>query len=279
VKVRLGDCSFSPGISPNFSSFRLSSHHSSFNLSFHSSAFLLHLSITMAITDKTQNILVTHAVLTGLTPLIPIPFVDDMVYSHFMRSMVRQLASTHGASLSQEASNSLTEQRGGCFALGCVGSILLFPLKKIFRKIFFFLEWKRAADIISKTYYQGFLIDAALQSGSLNDGNAVQVRAAMDAVLARTNTSLISRAAFGVVNQSKGALKSASALLMSYLPGVGSRPNEAEVAQKVAAVEEEEKQQVDGVVAKLKAAIANMPAEHFEALRREFEREIAGPSL
>jgi hypothetical protein len=223
--------------------------------------------------DSTQDILVTHAVLTGLTPLIPIPFVDDLVYSYFLCSMVQRLATAHGMQLTPDAVQTLAAEKGGSCLLGCAGTVLLYPLKKIFSKIFFFLEWKRAADIISRTYYQGFLIDAAFQTGVLPDA-AATVRAAIDRVLARTNTSLVNRAAYGVVNQSKGALKSAGALLVSFLPKAGKATSDAEVGQRVAAVEEEEKQQVRGIVGRLQAAIANLPSEHFEELRGELEREL-----
>jgi hypothetical protein len=227
----------------------------------------------MPANDNTQDILVTHAVLTGLTPLIPIPFVDDLVYTYFLRSMVQRLAAAHSVELSPEAVRALSTQEGGSCLLGCAGTVVLYPLKKIFRKIFFFLEWKRAADIISRTYYQGFLIDAALQTGALRPDTAATVHAAINRVLARTNTSLVNRTAYGVVNQSKGALKSASGFLAGYLK-IGKAPSEAEVAQQVSSVEEQEKQQISGIAGRLQTAIAGLPAEHFEELRSELEREL-----
>lgn len=228
----------------------------------------------MPANDKTQNTLITHAVLTGLTPLIPIPFVDDMVYMHFLRSMVQQLGTERGAILTPEVVQALTAQRRGGCPLGCVVNLLLFPLKYIFRKFFFFIELKRMADIISRTYYFGFLIDTALRDGQITAETVPNIRAAIDRVLARTNTSLVNRAVFAVVKESKGILKTAGELLASRLRSTGGAPREADVAREVAAVEGEEKQQVSGVIAQLQAAIAGMPVEHFEQLREELWREL-----
>jgi hypothetical protein len=43
-----------------------------------------------------QHVLVTHAVLTGLTPLIPVSLVDDLVKSYFRKRLVRTLAASVG---------------------------------------------------------------------------------------------------------------------------------------------------------------------------------------
>lgn len=223
--------------------------------------------------NSSQHQLVTHAVLTGLTPLIPIPFVDDMVYSYLMRSMVQRLGSLHGASLNPEQTRTLADQRGGC-ALGCLFTVLLYPLKKILSKIFFFLEWKRATDIISHTYYHGYLVNAALEEGWVNSHGAERVRAAIDLVLARTNTSPLTRAARGVVNQSKSGLRHAGQLLLGALRKLGRRPREADVAGAVDSVGEAERTLLEGIVDQLVQAVSKLPAEHFEDLKRQLEREL-----
>jgi hypothetical protein len=110
-----------------------------------------------------QHVLVTHAVLTGLTPLIPVPLVDDLVKSYFRKRLVRSLAASAGRVLSDEEANTLaSESEGGCLR-GCVGAVLIYPLKAVFRKIFYFLEWKRAVDLTSRTYHFGYLVGHALR--------------------------------------------------------------------------------------------------------------------
>ncbi|MBW3636865.1 MAG: hypothetical protein KY445_10470 [Armatimonadetes bacterium] len=222
--------------------------------------------------NSPQQVLVTHATLAGLTPLIPIPLLDDLFYRHFLRSLVKRLAATHARELSPQEIEILTAQKGRGCALGCLGTVLLYPIKKVLRKIFFFLEWKRAADTISHTYYFGYLIEAALEEGWIETHGADRVRAAIDDVLARTNTSLITRAASGVVGQSKGVLQSLGQLLLRNLPNAGGRAGEAEVSQASAAVEDEDR--LRGFVNRLQSAIAALPAEHFQQLRGELAREL-----
>ena len=228
--------------------------------------------------NSSSQILVSHAVLTGLTPLIPVPLVDDLFLSYFMRSMVRKLAAHHGKQLSSSEIETLVSQPGRGCALGCIGTVLLYPIKKIFRKIFFFLEWKRAADTISRTYYVGYLLDTALSGGKLGAANsdAARVRTAMDTVLLRTNTSLINRAALEVVGQSKGLLTGLVQLLLRNLPG--GKPSEKDIRSVVDAVEAEEKDKLRGLVDQFQKALSTLPAQHLQQLRQEFAQEMARPA-
>jgi hypothetical protein len=229
----------------------------------------------MSILDHNrQNLLVTHALLTGLTPLVPIPFVDDHIYAYFMRSLVQRLGTAHGKTFSATEMETLSAQKGRGCALGFLGSVLLYPVKKVLRKIFFFLEWKRAVDTMSHTYYYGYLIDAALSEGWLNAHGAPRIRTAIDAVLLRTNTSLVTRAFYGVVSQSKGILSSAGQLLTRTLDNNKARPSQAKVAQAVAGVEEQGKAKLGGLTDQVQAVIGSLPVEHFEKLKQELAAEL-----
>ncbi|HEX9996302.1 MAG TPA: hypothetical protein VGB45_04100 [Abditibacterium sp.] len=227
----------------------------------------------MPISPQSSPILLSHAVMGGLTPLIPLPLVDDLFYGYFLRSMAKKLADSHQKTLSSDEIKVLTAQkRRGC-ALGCLGTVLLYPLKKILRKIFFILEWKRAADTIGRTYYFGFLLHEALQAGWVEKHSATRVRTAMDAVLARTNTSFVSRAALGVMNGSKGSIQSWAARLLGSTPrGAGER----EVAQ---AAQNAGDNDLSAIFSQLQAAINGLPSEHFENLTRELQRELELPPL
>src|SRR5215216_4644709 len=81
-----------------------------------------------------QHVLLTHAVLTGLTPLIPVPLVDDLVKSYFRKRLVRSLAAGAGRALSEDELDALaSEGEGGCIS-GCATTVLVYPLKAVFRK-------------------------------------------------------------------------------------------------------------------------------------------------
>jgi hypothetical protein len=224
--------------------------------------------------NNSQHLLVTHAVLTGLTPLVPIPFLDDHLYAYFMRSLVQHLGVSHARPLTADEATALVGQPSRS-AWGCLGTVLLYPLKKVLRKVFFFLEWKRAVDTISDTYHQGYLIDVALHEGWLDAHSAARVRAAIDAVLARTNTSLVTRAIFGVVGRSKSILRQAGELLTGHLSGNKQSPGPEEVARVAARVEEEEKAQLGGLINQVQRAIAMLPVEHFQFLQQELSAELS----
>src|SRR4051812_37093618 len=115
-------------------------------------------------TPTPHPIIATHAVLTGLTPLIPVPVLDDLLYTYFMRSMVRRLAAANGHNLKGDEVKTLSAQTGGC-GLGCFATLLIYPFKKLLRKVLYFLEWKRASDLISRTYCEGYLLGAAFSEG------------------------------------------------------------------------------------------------------------------
>jgi hypothetical protein len=112
-----------------------------------------------------HHIILTHAVLVGLTPLIPVPVLDDWVKSMFLRSMVRQLAAARGLTPSPAQVEALIQEDfwDSCLE-GCFGT-LLYLLRELLSKIFFFVEWRRAVNLVGYVYYTGFLIDAALQDG------------------------------------------------------------------------------------------------------------------
>lgn len=215
-----------------------------------------------------QKLIITHAVLTGLTPLIPVPIVDDLVKSYFQRRLVRQLSRAHSINLTEQEIKILADDpSSGCLA-GCLGGALLLPLKLIFRKLFFFLEWKRAADTVSRTFHQGYLLDCAMQAGWYpHQRNARDVRAAIDAVCREVGTGPIERAVGLTFAQSKETLKSAANLLKRSLNSISGKPNAERVAIAAEAVEAEEERKIEGVINKLQNSIQSVPQSYFDGLR------------
>lgn len=229
------------------------------------------------LSGTSQRQIILHSVLAGLTPLIPIPFVDDLVKAYFKRRMVRKLAATHAQSLNNTDLATLADDPDTGCLLGCMTTVIVYPLKAIFRKIFFFLEWKRAVDVVSHTYYQGYLIEAALEEkwlAPVGMRRAEEVRAAIDSVLLQLNTSLIERAVKGIFNQSKTALKGAARLLQNSLQSFRRKPSEEQVAQAVEALEEQEERELEGVVGQLQHAINQIPLEHFEQLKEQLANAL-----
>jgi hypothetical protein len=219
--------------------------------------------------DRNQRLIITHAVLTGLTPLIPIPILDDLVKSYFQRRLVKQLAESYRRPLSEQDVHALADDPSGGCVSGCLGGAFLLPFKLIFRKLFFFLEWKRAADTVSRTYHQGYLLEYALGEGWFpNQRSAVDVRSAIDAVLREVGTGPVERAVRLTFSQSRSALKSAASLLRRSLQSISGKPDEVRVAQAAEAVETEEEREIEGVITRLQKSIQSIPDDYFDNLRK-----------
>ena len=215
-----------------------------------------------------QKLIVTHALMTGLTPLIPLPIVDDLVKSYFQRRLVRELARSHTINPTEQEIHILADDpSGGCLA-GCLGGALLLPLKLIFRKVFFFLEWKRAADTVSRTFHQGYLLDYAMQAGWYPvNRNAGDLRGAIDAVCREVKTGPVERVIAITLDQSKSTLKSAANLLRRGLSATSRERDVERVGLAIEAVESQEKREMEGVIQRMQKAIQSVPEGYFENLR------------
>lgn len=224
-----------------------------------------------------QHLLVTHAVLTGLTPLIPVPLLDDLVKSYFRKRLVRRLAAGAGRSLTDEELDALASEReGGCLR-GCVVSVLVYPLKAVFRKLFYFLEWKRAADLTSRTYHFGYLVGHALRRGEggpslLDTHGARAVNEAVEAVCREAPIKPLESAVGGTFRKSRGVLSAAAALLSRRLRRQPPRPER--VAEAIESVEPQEERELQPVVTRLQRSLASVPEEHFRHLRESLEARL-----
>lgn len=226
---------------------------------------------------KTQRIIATHAVLAGLTPLIPVPVVDDLAKNFFRQRLVRSLAAAHGRTLSGADAEALASEREtGCLG-GCVGTLVLYPLKKVFRKIFFFLEWKRAVDLASRTYHFGYLVDHlfAERLDERAGRTAAEVGAALDAVCREAPVKPLEAAVGATFRQSRGALSAGASLLERSLRRVVGREKKREVERAVESVEAEEERQIEPAVTRLLRSVESVPEEHFRTLREQLAAKLS----
>src|SRR5215207_8383759 len=228
-----------------------------------------------------QHVLVTHAVLTGLTPLIPVPLLDDLVKNYFRKRLVRSLAASAGRPLTDEELDALASEReGGCLR-GCVGTVLVYPLKAVFRKLFYFLEWKRAVDLTSRTYHFGHLVGHALRrrgdAPSLLDAHGARaVNEAIEAVCREAPIKPLESAVGGTFRKSKGVLRGAAALLSKTLRRQPPQPER--VAEAIESVEPDEARKLQPVVTRLQSSLASVPESHFRNLRDQLEARLAQTS-
>ncbi len=145
-----------------------------------------------------------HAVLAGLCPLVPVPFLDDKMLEAVREAMVRQLLEEHGLPVPPEAVPILagTADGGGGGAFGIVKGVFLWPVKKLFKKIFLVLSLKDCADQASDVLHEGWLLQHAAAHGALapvlaggegGEAAAVRLRAAMRAATKAVDTRPLSQ--------------------------------------------------------------------------------------
>ena len=223
--------------------------------------------------------LAAHAVLVGLTPLIPVPVVDNLAKNYFRRRLVRGLAAASGRPLSEAEASALLKEGGrGCVG-GCLAAVLVYPLKAAFRKLFYFLEWKRAVDLASRTYHFGYLTAYALRpragGATLIDlCGAEAVGQAIQAVCLEAPIKPVEAAIAGTFRGSRRGLRAAANLLASPLRRLQGRARPEEVAEAIEQVEPQEEREIDPVVTRLQRSIASVPEEHFRTLRERLDARL-----
>ena len=226
-----------------------------------------------------QRTLLTYSVLAGLTPLIPVPFVDDLAKTYFRRRLVRALAESRGLALAPGAAESLASERGGGCLGGCLAQAVLYPLKKIFRKIFYFLEWKRAVDLASHTYHFGYLIDDAFSRRLLAGGaagvSADELGAAIERVCREAPLRPVERAVGATFRQSKSALISAAGVMGRGFGRVAGSPDEERVAAVGAEVEAKEEREIGVLIDRLQDGVGRVPESHFTELRARLDAHLS----
>lgn len=114
------------------------------------------------------------AVASGLTPLIPVPFLDDYALRQTREGMVRQILRDKGLPTPDKAVAVLAGSHVGTTLGGHVKSLLkgvvLFPVRKVFRKLFFVLWIKDCVDMASLSLHHGYLLTHAVERGDLDAG-------------------------------------------------------------------------------------------------------------
>jgi hypothetical protein len=210
-----------------------------------------------------------HAVASGLTPLIPIPFLDDYALRQVRERMVRAVLQEHGLPTPAKAVSILSGAQVditlGGRVLGALKSLALFPLKKIFRKAFLVLWVKDCVDMASYSLHHGYLLQYAVARGDL-EANGLEAAAPRvhDAILAackevdsRPVNQLLSR----LFASSRLLLAEATQALMSPLRGQPRVPDKGEQAE------------VASLADRLAAALWEQRG-YFTALEQRYEKHI-----
>lgn len=127
------------------------------------------------------------ATLAGLSVLIPIPFIDDAFEAFFRKRIPGAVARSRGHALPADVRAVLGEGDGGGGCATIPIRLTLGLLKRLSRKLLYFLTIKSATDRLSQYWSRAFLIDHMLMAGHLENAASAQVaRRALDEVLTTT---------------------------------------------------------------------------------------------
>ena len=178
--------------------------------------------------------------LVGLTPLVPVPILDDRLRAYFERRLAREIAASTASRSARTTCASIGEGPGGTSGPRSGRGALLLPVRLLLRKVFLFLNVKRASDAASAAYHRGYLLDVALAAKAHPPHRgAGELRAAIDATLEDTPHSPIGTAVRLSFEGSKALLApGAGARSSASSGGMSGTPTEVDLAQAVKESEE-----------------------------------------
>ncbi len=151
------------------------------------------------------------ATAAGLATLIPIPGIDWIFEQIFRRRMPKTIAARRKVELESVVIREIIKTENGCWQSCLLMPILgiLWLIKRLSKKILYFLTIKESADQVSLYWHQAFLIDQMIEQGHLTDQESARMaREAMWQVIDDTHSSPLFRLAIEVVSNTHQILGS-----------------------------------------------------------------------
>ena len=171
---------------------------------------------SVGISDGALGLVAGYSALAGLCPLIPVPFVDDIIIGRIHRRLYQKLCTRHDFYLTARDAKILTSKPSS-FLAGAFKSLVLWPVKKIVRKVVYVLAVKSCADVAAAVFNEAWLLARTLEQNYVprdalarGEKQALeQLRDAMIAAVAHVDpqpTQQAMRSAFGVGRELFGAV-------------------------------------------------------------------------
>jgi hypothetical protein len=212
-----------------------------------------------------------HAVASGLTPLIPIPYLDDYALRQVRERMVRAVLEEHGLTAPAKAVRILAGSHVtsplGSQLLGFLKSLALLPFRRLWRKAFLVLWVKDCVDMASYSLHHGYLLQHALVRGDLG-ASTLEGEAPLkvhDAILAACK-EMDSRP----INQMLGRLFEGSRLLLNEVTQALMNP----LVAQPRVPEQGEAAEVASLADRLAAALWEERG-YLTALQERYEQQLA----
>ena len=225
---------------------------------------------------------VTYGILAALTPLVPIPFIDDLLLQLVRRRLLRSHFEAAGARITEAQLTALTRVESSGL-LGCIGSVVIYPIKKIFRKIFFVLALKDAVDNASAVLHEGYLFWLALQRGwvgehTLASGETALLafKGAVELTCKQTDTRPLNQVLRATFLRSRVALKQAAKSVGAMLRKAGwSRGDPGSMDRGIAGVEQSAPGPVNDLTNELQQAVF-AESGYLKQLEERLEKNVRG---
>ena len=131
----------------------------------------------MDIIERSRSLpIIFSTLLVGLSPLIPIPVVDDLITAALCRWRVKYLAAQYGLTLTKEEIKTLADLQ----QVGCLGGVAQrtfgYAVRAFFQNLLFWLEAGRVANLLAQSYYDGVLLDYAFAEGLYKTGSIAEAQ-------------------------------------------------------------------------------------------------------
>ncbi len=153
------------------------------------------------------------AVATGAARFVPLPFVDDWLAALSRRQLVASILKRHGRTCATRDLKHLYDDGGSLLGLPwrVAKGLVLAPIKKVFRTVFFVFALRDAALTVGKTIALGHTLDRALRLGAFRDDasraerrdEARRLRKALDVAYTNIDERLVRRAANALIESVK----------------------------------------------------------------------------
>jgi len=115
-----------------------------------------------------------EATCAGLTPLVPIPFVDIALEAVFRRRMPGTIATVRSRTLAKGSAIALGRGTGTLVSVeGCLRipfTVLRYVLRRIWRKLIYVFAIADAAKLVSEYWHRAYLLDHLIRAGHAAPG-------------------------------------------------------------------------------------------------------------
>jgi hypothetical protein len=218
--------------------------------------------------------ILTVVVLIGASALLPVPFLDDVAKAYLERRLARTIAEGEGLTLSAQEVERLTlEPAKGCCMWGCLGKIVIYPIKRLIRKILFFLEIKRAVDQSSTALAEAWLLTLAMRRGLWSTGRDISETDRLREVI---DVSCQSHGVKPLETAFAHAFRGAKDTLMDFAGRFTGKldDDKEKLDAAVRKLELEEGERLARLSKRLKEALSEVGEVYLQGFACEFERQM-----